>query len=300
MAKKEITSEAVDEFEKFQGDFDYYAPRCLKIQTMEGDLAPFEFNICQQILLDIFKHIRADNRLVRTVVLKARREGVSTLTTGRFYHKTSMGYNRYALCVCHDPETTDFLFKMIKRYHQNVPKMFQPQTTYSNQKLLEFNTPNGDGLDSAFRVGTAQKDDLGSGQLIHYFHGSEVAKWPRAYEEAILTSVLQCIPDLPETEVVLESTAKGIGGEFYNRYWSSRYQYSVFINEKGEPDFKCDINEKSSESNEYSSIFIPWFVFEKYTRTPPPNFQRTPEEQEMVELYGLDDGKLAWRMGNRE
>lgn len=290
-----ITEDVVSEFEKFHGDFSYYAPRCLKIQTMEGALAPFEFNVCQRLLIKIFKHIRDDDRLIRTVVLKARREGVSTFTTGRFYHKASMGYNRYAVCVTHEPEATDFLFKMIKRYHQHVPKFLQPQTTYSNQKLLEFNAPDGKGLDSAFRVGTAQKDDFGSGQLIHYFHGSEVAKWPREHEGAILNSILQTIPDLPETEVVLESTAKGIGGEFYDRYWGSRYQYEVFLNENGEPDFKCTVNEKASESNEFSSIFIPWFVFEKYTKKAPEGFERTPQEQALTELHGLDDDKLTWR-----
>lgn len=293
--KSEITEDAVASFEKFHGDFNYYAPRCLKIQTMEGDLAPFQFNICQELLIKIFNHIRENDRLVRTVVLKARREGVSTFTTGRFYHKTSMGYNRYAVCVTHEPEATDFLFKMIKRYHQHVPKFLQPQTRYSNQKLLEFNTPEGDGLDSAFRVGTAQKDDLGSGQLIHFFHGSEVAKWPREHEEAILTSILQAVPDTPESEVILESTAKGIGGEFYDRYWGSRYQYDIFLNDKGEADFRCTINEKAPEANEFSSIFIPWFVFEKYTRPAPEGFVKTPQEQAMAELYGLDDDKLAWR-----
>ncbi|MES0334860.1 MAG: hypothetical protein SFH39_00660 [Candidatus Magnetobacterium sp. LHC-1] len=28
------------------------------------------------------------------------------------------------------------------------------------------------------------------------------------------TSALQCVPDLPATEVIIESTANGVGGEF--------------------------------------------------------------------------------------
>ena len=290
-----MTEKALKDFIKFKEDFSHYATNCLKIQTMEGTLAPFTFNICQQLILKIFKDIRDNNRLVRVVILKARREGISTFTTGRFYHKTSMEHNRYAVCVTHEPDSTDFLFKMIKRYHLHVPSLLKPQTLYSNQKLLEFNTKDGDGLDSAIRVGTAVKDDFGSGQLIHYAHFSEVAKWPKAQQEPLLTSIMQTIPDTADTEVVLESTAKGIGGEFHKRYWGSRYQYQIYLDEDGNPTFKCDINEKASKSNEFSSIFIPWFVFEKYYRPVPEGFKRTEEEEKMVKLYNLNDKRLAWR-----
>ena len=116
----EVTDNAIEEFAELYQDFELYSQKALKIQTMEGTLSPFALNICQKIILDIIDHIRKDGRLVRMVILKARREGVSTLTTGRFYWRTSMESNRYAVCVTHEPDATDFLFKMIKRYHYNT------------------------------------------------------------------------------------------------------------------------------------------------------------------------------------
>ncbi len=89
--------------------------------------------------------------------------------------------------------------------------------------MLEFNTKAGDGLDSAIRVGTAGKSDFGSAQLIHYLHLSEVSKWPTENQSTLLISLLQCVPKEKDTAVVYESTAKGIGGEFYNGFWACKY-----------------------------------------------------------------------------
>ena len=45
----------------------------------------------------------------------------------------------------------------------------------------------------------------------------------------------------------------------------------------------------------YLPIFFAWFEMEEYRRTPPPGFERTPEEQELAETFHLDDEQLAWR-----
>jgi hypothetical protein len=61
--------------------FPRYAESCLKIQTVDGDLAPFEFNEVQNLLELIFQDMRDKGRLVRAIILKARREGASTYIT---------------------------------------------------------------------------------------------------------------------------------------------------------------------------------------------------------------------------
>jgi len=292
---KEISPEHIEMLKDFAKDFTYYATKCLKIQTMDAKLINFKFNISQRVLMAIYDHIVASGRLKRVVILKGRRQGMSTFTTGRNYWKTSTNYNRYAVTVTHEPDATSFLFKMVKRFHGHTPKAFQPETRYSNQKLLEFNSEDNTGLDSAFRVGTAGKEDFGSGQLIHYLHLSELSKWPTHTQTELITSLFQCVPDNQDTEIVLESTAKGIGGEFYSRFFGARYQYEVYLKDDNTVTFRCTINESADEDNEFSAVFLPWFVFEDYVRTPAEDFIRTEEEEVMVKRYNLSDERLAWR-----
>jgi hypothetical protein len=276
------------------GRFDLYSKHCLKIQTESADLVPFNLNDIQKVLQKIIKHIRDNKRLIRLIILKARREGISTWVSGRFYWKTTSNSNRYALTIAHDPESTDFLFNMIKRYNAHCPEHFKPEEKYNNKKILDFNTSDGTGLDSAMRVGCAGKEDLGSGMKIDYLHGSEVAKWDRNVAAALFTSLLQTVPNDPGTEVILESTAKGVGGEFYDRFWAARHVYTVKIKD-GVPYFEYTINEKADPMNEYSALFFPWFVDGRYQMDIPEGFDRTEEEKLLVQLYGLTDRQLTWR-----
>ena len=124
---------------------------------------------------------------------------------------------------------------------------------------------------------------------------SELSKWPAHTVNSVLISLNQTMPNLPGTEQVIESTAFGVGGEFHRMYWSSRFQYTVFLGSDGEPDFRCDINSDADKNNIYSSVFIPCFVFKEYRMDPEPGFKRTPHEQEICIAHGVGDSFLAWR-----
>jgi hypothetical protein len=199
------------------------------------------------------------------------------------------------MIVTHEPEATDFVFKMHKRFQEHVPEFLRPQERYNNRKVLEFNDDIGRGLDSAIRVGTAGKEDFGSAQLIHYLHLSELAKYPKHVCTNLLLSLLQCVPESPDSEILIESTAKGVGGEFYDRYFSSRYKYIMYLGEDGKPTFREETNEQADPENDYTSIFIPWFVFAEYQMDVRPGFARTPEEETLAKAHGLTDRQLQWR-----
>ena len=277
-------------------DFPYFSERILKVQTMKGTIVPFVLNAPQLLLHRIIEELIRPNRLIRLVILKARRFGFSTYFSGRFYQRTSRIQNRYAVQVTHEPEATDTLFKMVKRFYNFSPKDERPETLYNNTRLLEFNTKEGTGLNSAFRVATAGKDDFGSGQTIHYAHLSETAKWDEGNIESLLTSILQTVPDEPDTTVVFESTAKGIGGEYYDRFWGARFRIWISkLDEHGQPVIEVKINENAPADNIYTSIFFPWFVFPDYRMSVPVDFELTQDEQEIKEKYGLDDMQMAWR-----
>jgi len=97
-------------------DFAYCAKAILKVQSTDGMLLPFELNGPQKIVIKIFDEVKKQ-RPLRAVILKGRRMGMSTLVSGRFYQKTSFFPNRYAMQITHEPQATDFLFRMVKRFY---------------------------------------------------------------------------------------------------------------------------------------------------------------------------------------
>ncbi|MBF0405674.1 MAG: hypothetical protein HQL00_17150, partial [Nitrospirae bacterium] len=284
---------------RLRTDYAYFASRCLYIQTTTGKRVPLRLNEIQLLLDGIIADIKGAGRLVRLIILKARREGVSTWAAGRLYWHCTTQSNRHAALITHEPDATAAVFGMIRRMYSYHPEVVKPVTRYNSMRMLDFNYPSGrGGLDSSIVVGTADKPDFGSGQLLHYLHLSEVAKWPVGKARSVLTSVLQTVPkeSSVDTEVILESTAKGLGGEFYDYYIMSRYKYEIYI-DSGKPKFRCCIDYKADPDNQYSSVFIPWFAFDKY-RIDSHNLDTadlTDDERAIMQTHNLDLSHIAWR-----
>jgi hypothetical protein len=154
---------------------------------------------------------------------------------------------------------------MVNRYHEHCPVFVRPETGAANAKELFFSA-----LDSGYKVGTAGSKGVGRSSTIQLFHGSEVAFWPHA--EAHAAGVLQAVPDADGTEVILESTANGVGNLFHEKWKDA---------EAGEGDF--------------IAIFVPWYWQDEYRKTVPDDFTLTEDEQKYADAYGLDAEQMAWR-----
>ena len=250
---------------RLKGDLPHYAARCLKIRTKAGEVAPLTLNRSQLFLHGRLEAQKQRTGKIRALVLKGRQQGISTYIGGRFYHRSTHFRGQRVFILTHEQGATDNLFDMANRFHEYCPALVKPHTGASNAKELDF-----DRLDSGYKVGTAGTKELGRSQTVQLFHGSEVAFWPHADTHA--AGVLQAVPDLPGTEVVLESTANGLGNFFHQRWQQA---------EAGESD--------------YEAIFIPWYWQEEYYREPAPDFAMTAEEEEYAASYGLNAGQMCWR-----
>ena len=289
--------------------FPDYAQDLLMVQTVEGKLEPFQLNNVQRAVGEIVEDIRNQGRLVRALILKLRRVGISTKFAGRNYWLTNTNPHTNALMITHEPDATDTIFNMHKRFHANVPPKLRAQVLYDNRKVLEFNTKNrAGGLDSSIRVGTAGKENFGSSQLVNYAHFSEFAKWPTHCIKSLMTSLMPCIPKTHESELIIESTAYGIGNMFYSMYWAARYKYKMYLDENGDLAWRCEVDAKAPDGNTWSAIFIPWFVFERnevpvvdWERQTGLTFELIEKEQEIINLHlaGVPPvtakRKIAWR-----
>ena len=263
--KKEIDKRK--KIEKSKNDFEDFARRQLRIITKDAaqGYVPFEFNEAQKkIHVAIEKQIKEKGR-VRALVLKARQQGISTYTAGRVFWKTFYTPHTRSVVIAHDSATSDALFTMSKNFIDRMSDDFKPELIRSNAKEVKFSHN-----DSGFRLYTAGSPEAGRGTTPTILHCSECAFWQS--DEKILAGLFQGVSSADGTEIILESTANGATGAFY-RMWKAA--------ERGE--------------NDYVPIFLPWFMTKEYTMTPPDNFQRNLEEEELSEEYDLDNGQLWWR-----
>ena len=250
---------------KLRDDFEHYAPRCLKIRTKSGKIEPLALNQAQEYVHAKLEAQRQKTGKVRALILKARQQGFSTYIAGRFYHRVTHTEGLQCFILTHEQAATDNLFGMVDRYHKHNHPLVKPSTGASNAKELYF-----DKLDSGYSVGTAGAKAVGRSKTVQLFHGSEAAFWPNAPTH--FAGVVQAIPDLPGTEVILESTANGVGGEFHERWQMA---------EAGIGD--------------YQAIFVPWFWSKEYQRPVPDGFLLSDEEQDYAELHGLTTEQMVWR-----
>jgi hypothetical protein len=251
--------------QRLKDDFAHYAPRCLKVKTKVGGIEPFALNEVQLHLHERLEAQRKRTGKVRALILKGRQQGCSTYVSGRYYWRATHRKGCRVFILTHSQDGTDHLFGMVDRFHENCPQIVRPVTGTASAKELSFSA-----LDSDYQVGTAGSKAVGRSQTIQLFHGSEVAFWPNADSHA--AGVMQAIPDAPGTEVILESTANGLGNYFQTQ-WAKA--------ERGSGDFEA--------------IFVPWYWSKEYRRAILPDFQLTAEEREYADAYGLDSEQMAWR-----
>lgn len=250
---------------KLRDDLPHYASKCLKILPKVGGLVPLVFNPVQILVHKRLESQRQRTGKVRALVLKARQPGVSTYVAARYYHATTHRYGCRAFILTHLQEATDNLFGIVERFHDNAPPLVRPATGTSNAKELSFKT-----LDSEYQVGTAGSKSVGRSRTVQRFHGSEVSRWPNAQEHA--AGVMQTIPDAADTEVILESTANGIGNYFHTQWQKA-----------------------ANGQSDYDPIFMPWFMSPEYQRPVPEKFRLEPEDAEYQAVHGLTLEQMAWR-----
>lgn len=251
----------------------WYIENFLKIRDKKSQLIPFKLNNAQSIVMDIIEKCEEEGKLKRFLVLKARQMGLSTLFEGLIFHDTSNNKFKNSLIVAHEEPASQNLFNMSKLFYEELPDVIRPMKKYSNGKVLAFESPENDekikaknpGLRSKITIATAGAGEVGRSATYHNIHASEVAFFPNA--RTTMLGLLQSVPDEMNTLVVLESTANGVGGYFYEMWQNAT---------KG--------------NNEFIPIFLPWFIDETYTRDFRSEAQREQFIEEIMTVTQDNDG----------
>lgn len=252
-------------------NFKFFSETFFKIRTKSGSVEPFVLNRAQLYIHDRLEAQLKATGKIRAIILKGRQQGVSTLIQARYFHKTitNRGYKTFILT--HEAAATKNLFEMTKRYYEYLPAGLCPKANRDSQKELKF-----ERIDSGYAIGTAGAKGTGRSQTVQLLHGSEVAFWPNAAEHA--QGLFQAVGDQADTEIILESTANGIGN-FFHSAWKSA--------EQGKSDFQA--------------IFVPWYwqpEYRAFYSQSNDEIHLTEEETELLSLYGsngMSREHIYWR-----
>jgi hypothetical protein len=228
----------------------------LKIRNKKGRLQGLRVNATQRDY--------ANNARKRSIVLKARQLGITTYVAARFFLNCITRPGTLCVQVAHNQESAEEIFRIVHRLLANLPGWMRRgvlATSHANVRQIVF--PH---MDSSYRVETAADENAGRGLTIHNLHCSEVARWPRD-AAATLASLRAAVP--PDGEIVLESTANGAGGCFYEEW------------------------QRAGETG-YSQHFFPWWWEPSYKRQVEI-VEFTEPELELMAKYGLTAEQIAFR-----
>jgi len=241
---------------------EWYIEKFLYIKDKTATVIPFKLNNAQRIVMDKINADKKAKRPLRYIVLKARQMGLSTLFEGLIFQDTNTHENKNSLIIAHEEQASSNLFNMSKLYYENIPDLIKPMKKYANGKVLSFENPTNDdeekaknpGLRSKISIATAGSGEVGRSATYHNIHASEVAFFPDA--KTTMLGLLQSVPEQPNTMVVMESTANGVGDWFHDMWMKA---------ERGE--------------NEFTTVFLPWFIQDEYTR----DFRTDGEKTQFIE-----------------
>lgn len=261
----------------------------LKIRSRDLRLIPLALNDPQKALFKRIEDAINRRKKVWAIVLKARREGVSTLIEALMLSRVLLNDYVHALVMASKDGNTAEIWRMASTMVENSPwakyaKKVDKELHFGRSKLI---------------VATAGTPDATRGFDLSCLHLSEVAFWQN--HETMLAA-LQCLPDSLDSYCFIESTANGKVGDgelFYNTWCAA---------EAGE--------------NEFIPIFLPWYEMPEYAREGwfyPSDLQRghpmrakaiaaraqgiqpfvltdlSDEEQALRDEYKLSAAQLSWR-----
>ena len=263
---------------RWSSDLPAYARSALNVLDKGDAIRRLVFNPMQMALHAALERQAAEQGVVRALVLKARQMGCSTYVAARFFrymHLRPKGARAYLLA--HEDDSAVKITRIYQRFWEfHEPALRRPRSRASDHELAFV---HGGGLESS----TASTPSGGRGGTVSLYHGSEVAFWLHAGAHA--TGSMQQMSTGPGTEMVLESTANGPLGAFYERYRAA---------EQGRGDF--------------IALFYPWMVDPTYTREPDAGFTLSPvppnevvlSEVEYADAHGCSNAQMAWRRAKVE
>lgn len=234
-------------------------------------------NELQTTLSDTIDWCEANDRPIRIIILKPRQKGCSTISVGALFRLLKIRKLR-ATIIGSGYKQSSNLFKILGTYSKNdswlkggICKVLKDVARWANGSECDRLTANDP---QAGRSGTYQ-----------VVLATEVALWTEdgvSNAAGVLNGLLKTIGFKAGTMVILETTAAGAYGDYYERY-----QNAVTLEEAkaGKPG--------------YIKVFMPWFVFadsriDHEIEQIYSDEDLSQHELDYKEKWDLDLAQIAW------
>lgn len=191
-----------------------FARESLQITDLQGSVVPLELMPGQIKLNQAINRQRRRNKPVRLVVLKTRRSMFTAGACAEMFHDVAPMPGRKGVVVAdrYKPAGLE-AFGYLLQYHRGYTpferhgvKIDLPELVKDSEQQLRYETG------AQMEVYSADVGEIRGGGR-HWAIIDELAFWRNAGKT--LPGVLNMVPKLPNTAVIILSTANGIGGEFY-------------------------------------------------------------------------------------
>jgi len=253
---------------------------CARILTKDQRLVTPDPNVYQLRILEVYEWCMANGTPCRILALKPRQKGSSTVSAALVYHHCRRFRSR-AVQIADRYKNSDNLFAMTSRYaeYDDFPWPHQWQATATSASLLR----NG-RLWSRIDRDTAENPRAGRSGTLQVLHVSEAAHFANDGEkcaEKTMLSLLNSLADVPKSVAIVETTANGAAGWFYE-HWLGAASFEE--------------TRKGSSGNGWIKVFAPWFAFDDSRGEEAPRDEEyTERERRGVTLFGWDAAQIAWR-----
>lgn len=255
------------------------------IRDKSKKLIKLELNKLQEDFVEVYEYCREHKIPCRVIVLKPRQKGISTISVGVTYHRLSESPGT-GMIIGGEYSQTDNLWRICQTYAK------EDKFDWSVKEKTTINSREGTwGNGSFLQKGTAGDKDEGRSGTFQVVIMTEVAYWQQegvANAGEVMNGLKNCVPDLPDTLIVEESTSSGPAGEFFE-HWKLAVSFE---------DFK-----RGKRGNGMVRIFRGWHEFADsvpfggatdYEKSEVINTM-TEEEREMMDDYALTVDQLVWR-----
>jgi hypothetical protein len=238
----------------------FFIERFFYIVDKQRKRVPFKFNPPQKKYFS--------SRSFNDLILKARKEGFSSLIEAIWLHACMFFPNIRAVTLSHEMESTKRHFDRVRYYLENMGTASRPfviELDEDTQKQIKFPETK-----SSYWIGTAGAKAFGRGDDITHLHLSEVAHYEN---QDVLTSALEaCVPGAWK---VMETTANGVGEAFHEMWQAAKDPAS------GSP---------------WKTHFFAWFDDPTNQNELPQqlNFKVFEIERKMKETHNLSREQVFW------
>ena len=221
-------------------DFEYWAATCVRIRhKVTGADVPFVLNAPQRRVAAIMEADRRAARPIRMIMLKARQWGGSTLVQMYMaWIQNCLCRNWHSLICAHVKDAAanirGMYTKMLSAYPPELWDGDEEPRFRAFERSANIREIAGRGC--RVTIGSAENQEAVRGSDYCMAHLSETAFWPdtpKSSPQDFIRAVCGAIALIPNSLIVIESTANGVGSYFHKEWIRCREgrgdKHAVFV-----------------------------------------------------------------------